>query len=83
MGMTTIKIDTQIRDHLAEVASRQKVPMGAMVEQLLRVWEEQEVFAAYARLQEDPEEWASYLEEREQIENASLADFNARMAEEE
>lgn len=57
--------------------------MGAMVEQLLRVWEEQEVFAAYARLQEDPEEWASYLEEREQIENASLADFNARMAEEE
>lgn len=80
MGMTTMKIDSRVRDRLAEVARQEEVTLGVMVDRLLRSWEEQEVLAAYERLQADPEEWASHQAEHEEFEQAALTDFNARMA---
>lgn len=68
MPMTTIKVDSQVRDRLVEIARARGVTVGSLlltVAQQLEVdqgWTEIE--NAYARLQrEDPAGWQEYLGE--------------------
>jgi hypothetical protein len=69
MSITTVKMPTAVRDKLAQVARADYggAPLGEAVERLLAEHEEaqlrREVAAGYARLQEDPGEWAAYLAE--------------------
>jgi hypothetical protein len=65
--MTTIKVSTQTRDRLKRFADEGHLTMEAALSQILdqaeaaRFWEG--VRADYARLQEDPEQWAEYAGE--------------------
>lgn len=70
MATTTIKVDTTVRDRLAAVARGRGVTLGALLDDLATDAERSarwaEVHEAYARLQADEKEWASYLAESEQ-----------------
>jgi hypothetical protein len=81
MAFTTIKVDTQTRDRLADLAKRDGVTLGEEVARLAERGERErflhEVRAGYARLQEDPTAWADYQTEQEMWERASLADLGA------
>jgi hypothetical protein len=66
--MTTIKVESAIRDRLVKVARVRGVTMGSLLrtvaEQLEDDLEWDEIEAAYARLQrDDPEGWQEYLQE--------------------
>lgn len=67
MSVTTIKVDTAVRDRLSDVAGKRGITMGALLEELSRKAEDEqfwaEVYASYERLQADPEAWADYLAE--------------------
>lgn len=71
MSVTTIKVTSEVRERLAEVADRDFAgsTLGDTVERLLAEHEEvrlrQEILDGYARLQADPAAWAEYLEEVE------------------
>jgi hypothetical protein len=65
--MTTIKVSVQTRDRLKRLADEDHLTMDAELAQALdkaeeaRLWEG--VQADYARLQADPQEWAGYVSE--------------------
>ena len=68
MPMTTIKVDSEIRDRLVEVARARGVTMGslllAVADQLEDEQDWDEIDAAYERLQrDDPAGWQEYLDE--------------------
>ncbi len=68
MTMTTIKVDTTVRDQFAAVARARGVTMAALLRDLASELEERHRWAmiegAYERLrQEDPQAWAEYLAE--------------------
>jgi hypothetical protein len=68
MPITTIKVDTVVRDRLASVARARGVTMTVLLSDVAaRLEADQrwaEIEAAYARLQrDDPEAWAEYLGE--------------------
>jgi hypothetical protein len=68
MSVTTIKVDSTVRDRLASVARARGTTMGALLADLAqRVEDEQrwtEIEAAYHRLRtQDPEGWREYLAE--------------------
>jgi hypothetical protein len=69
MSVTTIKLQGEVRDRLARVASDEfgGASMSETVERLLAEHEEaqlaRQIAQAYARLREDPEAWASYTSE--------------------
>jgi hypothetical protein len=68
MSITTIKVDTAVRDRLASVARARGVTMTALLSEVVaRLEADQqwaEIEAAYARLQrDDPAAWAEYLGE--------------------
>jgi len=71
--MTTIKISTELRDSIAAVAA-EDYGGATLAETLARLIEEhaeQAALAAYARLRENPEEWASYLDESRLTDNVA------------
>ena len=72
MTQTTIKVDAVIRDRIAAVARARGLTMGALLEvESLRLEREvkwQQVEADCARLQhEDPDGWAEYLRELDEV----------------
>lgn len=67
MSVTTIKVDSQVRDRLADVARARHTTMRALLagvaDQLARDQGWADIFAAYDRLRDDPQEWAEYSAE--------------------
>ena len=73
MAMTTMQLDTEVRDELAETAKRdfEGASLGEAVRRLL--WEHKinEVMRQYEKLRADPEEWASYQAEARLTDNVA------------
>ena len=70
--MTTIKVDSAVRDRLACVARARGTTMGSLLDfESRRLEAEQrwsEIEAAYKRMQrDDPDEWADYLRELAEV----------------
>jgi hypothetical protein len=68
MSLTTIKVDTEVRDRLARVARARGVTMVALLTELAERLEAEQrwadIEAAYQRLRvEDPAGWQEYLGE--------------------
>jgi predicted transcriptional regulator len=65
--MTTIKVSAETRDRLRKLADAEQSTMEAALAKVLDQAEEarfwQGVKDDYARLQEDPEQWAGYVNE--------------------
>lgn len=88
-GMTatlaTIKVDKDVRDQLAEVARSRHTTMRALLadfaERAARDQMWAEINVGYARLQQDPEQWADYMSELESWDTAT-ADADDLAAEE-
>ena len=66
-AMTTIKVSAETRDRLKKIADAEQATMEAALAKVLDEAEEarfwQGVKDDYARLQDDPEQWASYVDE--------------------
>jgi hypothetical protein len=69
MPITSMKVQSEVRDRLARVAARD-YPGATLSDALARILAEhddrrarREITEAYARLREDPDQWASYLNE--------------------
>jgi len=70
--MTTIKVDSAVRDRLACVARARGTTMGSLLDSESRRLEAEqrwsEIEAAYKRMQrDDPDEWADYLRELAEV----------------
>jgi hypothetical protein len=65
MTTTTIRLDSSTRDRLASVAREQfgGVSQEAALNRLIDEHEMRQVHSAYARLRNDPEQWADYQQE--------------------
>ena len=69
MQITTMKLQSEVRDRLARVAA-EDFAGATLSEALARLLAEHEqaqtqraITAAYARLRQDPDQWASYTSE--------------------
>lgn len=76
MSVTSIKVDSAVRDRLAAVARVQGVTMTALLERVSRDLESEQqwrdIEAAYDRLRDDdPRGWADYLGDLEALEGLS------------
>jgi len=65
MATTTMQLDSELRDELAEVAREdfRGVPLAEALRRLLREHRINRIMARYEELRADPEEWASYQAE--------------------
>ena len=65
MATTTMQLDSELRDDLAEVARTDYhgVPLAEAVRRLLREHRVNRIIARYEELRADPAEWASYQAE--------------------
>jgi hypothetical protein len=65
MATTTMQLDTELRDDLAEIARTdyQGVPLAEALRRLLREHRINRILARYEELRADPAEWASYRAE--------------------
>lgn len=86
MTVTTIKVDTTVRQRLAQVARARGTTMGALLEAVAEGLEADqcwiEIEAAYTRLQnDDPAGWTDYLAELAEW-GAAAADVDDAAAEE-
>jgi predicted transcriptional regulator len=65
--MTTIKVSAETRDRLKRLADAEQSTMEAALAKVLDEAEEARFWQAvkddYARLQDDPEQWAGYVNE--------------------
>ena len=64
MATTTIKVDSSLRDRLAEIS--RDFGSSSLAETLERLLDEHEVqsaLTAYDALRQDPEQWADYRDE--------------------
>jgi hypothetical protein len=82
MTMTTIKVDTVVRDRLAAVAEAKGITMAALLRDVSSELEEQQrwvlIEASYERLRrEDPDGWAEYLAELRTWDSVSADPGNA------
>jgi predicted transcriptional regulator len=68
MSVTTIKVDTSTRDRLSAIAQARGVSKDAALQLLLDEHEMNQVHAAYARLRDNPAEWADYTRELGELE---------------
>lgn len=87
MPMTTMKVDSEIRDRLVEIARARGVTMGGLLRSVAEQLESEQMWvdieSAYARLQrEDPAGWQEYLNELAEWENADLDDLTKNAADE-
>ncbi len=76
MAMTTVKISTETRDKLANLAATRKRPMSEVLAEIVererrRAFLE-EANAAYARIRADPEAWADYQAEIQSMEGTLM-----------
>jgi predicted DNA-binding protein len=82
MTMTTIKVDTVVRDRLAAVAEAKGITMAALLRDISSELEEQQrwvmIEESYERLRrEDPDGWAEYLAELRTWDSVSADPGNA------
>jgi hypothetical protein len=65
MAMTSMQIDSMVRDELAAVAESDfcGVPLGEAVRRLVKEHKVSRIMQRYEELRADPEEWASYQAE--------------------
>jgi hypothetical protein len=73
MATTTMQLDTELRDDLAEVARTDYhgVPLAEAVRRLLREHRINRIMARYEELRADPAEWASYHAEARLTDNTA------------
>jgi len=73
MAPTTMQLDSELRDQLAEIAKRdyQGVPLAEALRRLLKEHRVNRVMARYEELRADPDEWASYRAEARLTDNAA------------
>lgn len=84
MGVTTIKVESTVRDRLAGIARARGTTMGALLESESRRLEAEQrwldIEAAYRRIQvEDPDGWSEYLAELGEV---TIAESDSAAAEE-
>jgi phage protein D len=73
MGMTTMQLEREVRDRLAEISERDfdGVTLGEAVRRLIREHEINQIIQRYEELRADPEEWASYQAEAQLTDNVA------------
>jgi hypothetical protein len=73
MATTTMQLDSDLRDDLAEVARTdyQGVPLAEALRRLLREHRISRIMARYEELRADPVEWASYQAEAQLTDSAA------------
>ena len=73
MATTTMQLDSELRDELAEVARTDYlgVPLAEAVRRLLREHRINRIMARYEELRADPTEWASYQAEARLTDSAA------------
>lgn len=73
MAMTTMQIDSKVRDQLAAVAEANLggVSLGEAVRQLIKEYKFARIMQRYEELRADPEEWASYQAEAKLTDNVA------------
>jgi hypothetical protein len=73
MAATTMQLDSDLRDELAEVARTDYhgVPLAEALRHLLREHRISGIMARYEELRADPAEWASYRAEARLTDNAA------------
>ncbi|MBM3477453.1 MAG: hypothetical protein FJX75_29640 [Armatimonadetes bacterium] len=79
MAGTMVRVDHQLRDDLKDTAAHTGQSIADVIRHSLELYRAElffdEVDAAYARLQADPEAWAEELEERRLSENTITDDL--------
>lgn len=80
--MTTIRVDKELRDRLAERAAAHGRSLGAELQTMLDEITWQGIEAGYRRLAEDKDEMAGYRAEIAEWTSAGLADLADTAAEE-
>ncbi|MGQ0466650.1 MAG: hypothetical protein ACT4QG_15165 [Sporichthyaceae bacterium] len=65
MALTSMQVDSAVRDELAEVSEREfgGVALGEALRRLLIEHRVRGIVAAYERLQAEPDQWAEYVDE--------------------
>jgi phage protein D len=86
MGITSMQLDSELRDELAEIAERDfgGVAMGEAVRRLVKEHKISRIIRRYEELRADPAEWASYQAEARLTDNAAgdgLPDARAEYSE--
>lgn len=73
MAMTSMQIDSKVRDELARVAEGdfEGVPLGEAVRRLIMEHHIAMINQRYEELRADPEEWASYTAEARLTDNVA------------
>jgi hypothetical protein len=73
MATTSMQIDSELRDELAEIAERDfhGVPLGEAVKRLVKEHKVNRILRRYEELRAVPEEWASYRAEARLTDNAA------------
>lgn len=73
MGMTTVQIDSKVRDDLAAIAEADfgGASLGETVRRLVREHQFKRINQRYEELRADPEEWASYQAEARLTDNVA------------
>jgi hypothetical protein len=73
MAMTTMQLDNELRDYLAEVARTDYhgVPLAEALRRLLKEHKVNRIMARYEALRSDPAEWASYQAEARLTDSAA------------
>ncbi|MFF1870285.1 hypothetical protein [Kitasatospora herbaricolor] len=76
MTLTTIKVQSNVRDELAHLAADELggVTLGAALEHLLTEHRKAQVLAAYTRLHTNPEAWADYQSELNEWDTAAAGE---------
>jgi hypothetical protein len=80
MPVTTMKVQTEVRDRLARIAAEDyrgatlSDALALLVSEHERARARQEIAAAYARLQADPQAWAGYVAELEEWDGVTADD---------
>jgi hypothetical protein len=73
MGMTSMQIDSRVRDELATIAEAEfdGVSLGETVRRLVKEHKFNQINRRYEELRADPDEWASYQAEARLTDNAA------------
>lgn len=73
MGVTSMQLDSGLRDELAEIAEKDfgGVPLGEAVSRLVKEHKINRIMRRYEELRADPDEWASYQAEAQLTDNTA------------
>jgi hypothetical protein len=73
MAITTMQLDSELRDDLAKVARNdyQGVPLAEALRRLLREHRSNHIMARFEELRADPDEWDSYQAEARLTDNTA------------